>query len=657
MPREQGFRFEYFVNKPWMHSDMIAPFDFAISKSEQLLLSEKNRALGEIKPYFTLNTRTEARVHKKADSLFLANWQKSIYGSNASLKTKHQQLLNRIIHDIYKKGLIRINDVVEQQQGDQRFYVVKNKLAEEKSLNEVFTLKSAFIYAETILQLEKKTDRTFVNEILESVLENNIMYDPVLTQKIREEALQKISLSKGMKFKGELVISRGDMIDEEKFQLIESLRKEYTSQSGGSENRYYLLLGQALITSMGILMIILFLYYFRIEILIDNAKFSFILMMIFLITALTGLSFRVNLLSVYIIPFCIVPVLVRAFLDTRTALFTHLASVLIIGQMVPNPFEFTFVQLTGGIFTIFSIINLRNRSQLFLSVLIIFLAYSIAYIGLIFTLEGKFTNLDISIFESFAISSGLTLFAYPLIFVFEKLFGFVSDVSLLELSNISSPLLRELALKAPGTFQHSLQVANLAEEASHKIGGSPLLARVGALYHDIGKSSTPMYFIENQISGVNPHNELSYTESAAIIVGHVHTGIEKAKENNIPDILIDFIRTHHGTTTAEFFLKMEKENRGDEQMDESVFRYPGPLPYSIETSVVMMADAVEAASRSLKKVDARSIDNLVESIINHQVEQNQFSNAPITFKHVSEIKKIFKRRLLSMNHLRIEYPK
>jgi len=639
-----------------MHSDLIAPFDFAISKPTDQVTREKENALAHLKPYFMYNAKTEVRVKKTADSLFLASWKHSMYEKDAALKTRHRQLLDKIIHDIYKKGLIRVNDLRGQDPSGVQFFLVKNKLAEETSGSSVYTLKSAFIYAETLLQSEKKIDRSLINEVLEAALENNITYDATLSENVKNEAIKKIALSRGMKFKGQRIISRGDMVDEEKFLALESLRKEFLNQSGGAENRNYLLLGQALIVSMGVLMMILFLFYFRMEVLTDNAKFSFILMMIFLISTLTGLSFSVNLLSVYIIPFCIVPVLVRAFLDTRTALFAHLSCVLIVGQMVPNPFEFTFVQLTGGIFTVFSIVNLRNRSQLFLSVLIIFIAYSMAYTGLVFTMEGKFSKLDLAMFESFAISSGMTLFAYPLIFVFEKLFGFVSDVSLLELSNISSPLLRELALRAPGTFQHSLQVANLAEEASHKIGGSPLLARVGALYHDIGKCATPMYFIENQVTGVNPHYELSYTESAAIIVGHVSTGIEKAKANNIPDLLIDFIRTHHGTTTAEFFLKMEKENSQGETLDESVFRYPGPLPYSIETAVVMMADAVEAASRSLKNVDAKSIDELVERIINHQVEQNQFSNAPITFRHVNEIKKIFKRRLQSMNHLRIAYP-
>jgi putative nucleotidyltransferase with HDIG domain len=390
---------------------------------------------------------------------------------------------------------------------------------------------------------------------------------------------------------------------------------------------------------------------------LDNAKFSFILLLIFMISAMASLSLKLNLLSIYIFPYCILPILVRAFLDTRTALFTHLAVALIVGQITPSPFEFTYIQLIGGIFAVFSIVNLRNRSQLFISVGIIFVAYCLAYLALAFTREGKFSSLDIVFFESFAISAGLTLFAYPLIFIFEKLFGFISDVSLMELSDINSPLLRELALKAPGTFQHSLQVANLAEEAIIKIGGSSLLARVGALYHDIGKSETPMYFVENQYTGVNPHSELSYQDSASIIIGHVILGIEKAKANNLPDSIIDFIRTHHGTTMAEYFYKMAKESFPEEEINEQIFHYPGPIPYSIETAVVMMADAVEASGRSIKKFDAETIDALVEKIINHQIEQNQFVNSPITFRNVNTIKKVFKKRLLNMNHLRIEYPK
>jgi putative nucleotidyltransferase with HDIG domain len=656
-PKQAKFRFEYQQNKPWMHEDLIAPFDFAIEKSPEQINTEKQNLIKSNKPYFKFNESIKEIEKIKLDSLFEKKWQQSIYSNNKYAKDNHYKILNKIINQVYDKGIIQINDKIEAQNDDFELLLIKNNIADEAELADFYTLKTAYIFAETEFQKEKNIDRTFINELLENLLVQNVTFDSKRTLNEQDNNLKNLSLSKGMKYKGQRIISRGDMVDEEKLRWIESLKQEYLEQSGGNENNLYILLGQTLIVSLGVLMIILFLFSFRPEILLDNAKFSFILLLIFMISAMASLSLNLNLLSIYIFPYCILPILVRAFLDTRTALFTHLAVALIVGQITPSPFEFTYIQLIGGIFAVFSIVNLRNRSQLFISVGIIFVAYCLAYLALAFTREGKFSSLDIVFFESFAISAGLTLFAYPLIFIFEKLFGFISDVSLMELSDINSPLLRELALKAPGTFQHSLQVANLAEEAIIKIGGSSLLARVGALYHDIGKSETPMYFVENQYTGVNPHSELSYQDSASIIIGHVILGIEKAKANNLPDTIIDFIRTHHGTTMAEYFYKMAKVSFPEEEIDEKIFHYPGPIPYSIETAVVMMADAVEASGRSIKKFDAETIDALVEKIINHQIEQNQFVNSPITFRNVNTIKKVFKKRLLNMNHLRIEYPK
>jgi hypothetical protein len=415
-------------------------------------------------------------------------------------------------------------------------------------------------------------------------------------------------------------------------------------------------MGQALLVALCVLMVVIFLFLFRKDIYHNPQKFGFILLVIFLFSALAAISFRLKLNSIYFLPFCILPILIRIFFDTRIALFTHLSSILIVGLIVPDPFEFVFIQWIGGVFAIFSLLNLRNRSQLFFSTLIIFLAYLATFLGISVVREGAVEGIQWGNVQWFAISAVLVLFAYPLIFVFEKIFGLISDVSLLELSDINSHLLRELALKAPGTFQHSLQVANLAEEAILKVGGSTLLVRAGALYHDIGKMEMPLYFVENQLSGVNPHDELGYEESAAIIIGHVSKGIEMAKKNNLPDQLIDFIRTHHGTGRAEYFYQSFLKNFPQEDIDEQVFRYPGPLPFSKETAVLMMADAVEASSRSLQRYDLETLDKLVDRIIDHQLKNGQYANAEITFKDVSLIRKTFKRKLQNIYHLRIEYP-
>ncbi|MCX6295441.1 MAG: HDIG domain-containing protein [Bacteroidetes bacterium] len=435
------------------------------------------------------------------------------------------------------------------------------------------------------------------------------------------------------------------------------MKSEYEGESDGASDYFYILLGQILIVSLSLSILIAFLGFFRKEIFLDNAKITFILILIILQVLMARFSDASQSFNIYLLPFCILPIITRAFYDTRIALFVHLITVLIASFLAPDRFEFTFIQLLGGMVAIFSIVNMRNRSQIFISSGVIFLTYSVAFIGITIIQEGGSDAITWQGFAWFGISALLTLFSYPLIFVFEKLFGFISDVSLLELSDTNGKLLRELASRAPGTFQHSLQVANLAEEAIYNIGGNALLVRTGALYHDIGKMEMPMYFIENQANGMNPHDEMSFDESASIIISHVIKGIEIAKQNKLPEQIIDFIRTHHGTSITGYFYRSFQNAFPDEKIDESKFHYPGPIPFSKETAVLMMADSVEAASRSLKKYDVETIDELVEKIINTQIEQNQYANADITFKDINTLKKIFKKKLMNIYHVRVEYPR
>jgi putative nucleotidyltransferase with HDIG domain len=380
-----------------------------------------------------------------------------------------------------------------------------------------------------------------------------------------------------------------------------------------------------------------------------------ILTLILLMVVISSLTMAIDVNYLYVVPFCISPIILKAFFDNRVALFTHLISTLIIGFIVPNGFEFVFLQLMAGIVSILTVLKMYKRAQLFISVGKIIAVYFLIYIALSITHDGSFVGIELSMLTQFAISGAFTLFAYPLIFAFEKIFSLVSDVSLLELSDTNSPLLRRLSNEAPGTFQHSLQVANLAEEGVLAIGGNALLTRAGAIYHDIGKLKNPMYFIENQSSGLNPHDELSFDESAEIIISHVLDGIEIAKENNLPDELIDFIRTHHGTTTVQYFYKQFIANFPEEEVDIKDFTYPGPKPYSKETAVLMMADSAEASARSLKNPTAEHIDILIEKVINKQIEQDQFVNADITLKEITTIKKLFKKKLVNIHHARVEY--
>lgn len=421
--------------------------------------------------------------------------------------------------------------------------------------------------------------------------------------------------------------------------------------------RWMMFLGHFILVALAIGMLIMFLYLFRKDIYDDNSRIMLLMILILLIILVFLWARKINVFDMYLVPVCILPIIVRAFYDTRTALFTHIIALLIIGFEAPSGFEFMFIQTIAGMVAIFSILNMSRRSQFFISVLMIFLSYSISFIGVAILHEANFRSIDWTNLKWFLGNSIITLFAFPLIFIFEKAFGFLSDVSLMELADSNSPLMRELSMKAPGTFQHSLQVANIAEAAIFHIGGNPLIVRAGAMYHDIGKIDFPMYFIENQNTLNNPHDDISFEESARIIKSHVIRGIEKAKKHGIPEQIIDFIRTHHGTVRLQYFYQSFLKNFPEQIPDEDLFRYQGPLPFSRESAVLMMADSVEAASRSLKNADAASISNLVDHVIDNQIEQKQFDNAPITLKDISELRKLFKKMLMSIYHVRIEYPK
>jgi putative nucleotidyltransferase with HDIG domain len=654
-PKEGKFKYEFQKGKPWLHEDLIAPFDFAINKLPEEVAKEQNEIIKNFKPYFKLDETVYAQVSAAYPDEFEKRWE-LLKNPSTTYKSNYYEGLD-LLNEIYKKGVIKLNDLIERKPSDFSIYVLENNLADEVELKNLYTIQSAYNYAQKSLELGKDVDSELILSLLEDLLKQNIFYDQKTSLKVKKDLFDNISLIRDMNQRGQRIISRGDMVDDEKFNILNSLKNEYLSQLGATSNFYFILSGQFILVGICLLMLFIFFYLFRKDIFEDNHRMTFIMLIVCLMVLMATLASRFSIISIYLLPFCILPVISRTFFDTRVAMFTHLATCLIIGLHAPNPFEFVFIQLIGGIFAIFSIINLRKRAQLFFSVVIIFMAYSLSYIGISVIQEGKFTSIDWTTIAWFAASAGLTLFSYPLIYLFEKLFGFISDVSLMELADINSPLLRELALRAPGTFQHSLQVANLAEEAILAVGGSSLLVRTGALYHDIGKMEMAMYFIENQYTGVNPHDELSFEDSAKIITGHVNKGIEIAKKNNLPDALIDFIRTHHGTTRAQYFYVSFLKNFPDQAVDERIFQYPGPIPFSKETAVLMMADSVEAASRSLKKYDAEIIGELVEKVIDRQIEQGQFLNADITFKNINSIKKIFKKKLLNIHHLRIEYPK
>ncbi len=411
-----------------------------------------------------------------------------------------------------------------------------------------------------------------------------------------------------------------------------------------------------MLVCISIIVLVLFLAYFRKDVFADNKKVLLILLLIYLMVFATSRVIRYDIKYLYLIPVCLVPIIIRSFYDTRIALFVHIVTVIIIGFLVSNSFEFVFMQFIAGIISIVSISNLRKRSQFFITALLIFITYSAVYTGLSLIHEGNTESINKVNCAWFGISALLTLLTPPLIYIFERIFGFTTDISLIELSDTNTPLLRELLKKAPGTFHHSLEVANLVEDIITNIGGDRLLARAGALYHDVGKIETPMYFIENQPSGVNPHEDISYEESARIITGHVFKGIKIAKKHKLPEQVIDFIRTHHGTNKTQYFYTMFQKQHPLMIIDETMFTYHGPIPFSKETAVLMIADSVEAASRTLENPDEDSIKNLIDSIIEQHINNEQFNNANITYRDIAVVKKILEKQLMNIHHIRVHYP-
>lgn len=643
-PRESRFRYDLkeLQGHPWPYESLHAPIDFAIQKSDRELEDEKSSIQTNFVPYFRFDS-----------SLADESEQRMAYDLEAFTSGERTTFLE-LADQAYMKG-IRATQNAANRGSDDEVLVVAGNVAESKKLGEYLTPAEAdsFVFSKLnpLLrqQIREKADITFTA---------NVVYDSAMTMNYLNQALSNISQTRGAVVAGDLIVSKGEVVSPEVFHKLLSLQVAYDMLHDTGSSSWLGILGQIILTAFCLFLLFQFLRLFRRDILANDSRLLFILLMVVLTVLMSYLPVHWETIPVIVLPFCILPVIMRAFYDTRIALFVHLITCIIISIKLPGDrYSFLFIQVISGIAAIFSIVNMRNRSQLFFSVIIILTAYLVTHFSMGLMMEGDVMGFRAQDFINYTISAVLVLLAYPLIFIFEKLFGFVSDVTLMELADTNHPLLRDLAEKAPGTFQHSMQVANLAEEAIRRVGGNHLLVRAGAMYHDIGKTDLAIYFIENQATGMNPHDELSFEESASIIISHVVRGIEKAKAHKLPDVVIDFIRTHHGTTNTGYFLTLYKKNNPGEVVDEELFRYPGPIPYSRETAVLMMADAVEASSRSLHSYDADGIDSLVEQIIDHQAEQHQFDNSDITLKDITAIKKIFKKKLRSIYHVRVEYPK
>ncbi len=655
-PREGKFGYEYQKGKPWQHADLIAPVDLAILKPDAELKLEINEALNASMLYFRRDPQVKAtRTIQLTDAFNTLKNKTDDKLSVTHLKPEVLEELIVVLDTVFARGVIGLTSEIETKPQDYEIYEVDGNQAVKKPISHFFTIRSAGEFINK--QIAKNDDITpELGKLLLNALSQNILFDEENTQRAKDAIVSDIPVTRGMIQSGEKIISRGELVNSEKFQILESYRLDYQSKLGSDFQYEKIMLGQFILIALTIMVFILFMISFRRDIFVDNKRMLMLLLVILMMVYATALTVKAQPGLVFLLPFCLVPIIVRVFYDTRIAFFVHVVTLILAGFMVPSGFEFLFQQLIAGVIAIISVAEFRRRSQFFLTALAIFASYSIVYTGMLLIQDGSMQNVNYSMFLLYGGSAAFTLLSYPLIFAFEKMFGLVTEVTLMELTDTNSPLLRDLSLHAPGTFQHSMQVANIAEAAIYEIGGNTLLVRAGALYHDIGKMDMPMYFIENQLSEMNPHDDLTYDESARIIISHVYKGIEKAKKHKLPEVLIDFIRTHHGTRVAEYFFNRQRIEFPEEEAKDSDFRYPGPIPFSKETSVLMMADSVEAASRSMKAHTAESIHNLVEGIIDRQVEMKQFVNSDLTLKEITIVKKILKKKLLSIYHVRIAYP-
>ena len=664
MPRKKSFKYELIEGKPWPHESLISDMEFSILKPADKIAEEKQRIQNQKNFFFSLDQTKEVAARRKLNDE-LENYLSNKLKNRPKLRSKveHEKyilsiknIINSKWKDIYKKGVIQNNGNIEGKDPNYVIYVDNGDGSSARYLSDFFTINQATEEIKKINISSKKDYNEAVNLLIEA-LTQNILFNKNDTDLHLETELDKISKVSGKVSVGELIVSKGELVQQKTYLKLISYKKEFEGKQLSARANKFIVTGQVLLFSLCFLIIFLFIMKNKKSVFNDTNAIKFILLNILLFLALARFSlvFSNNQL-IYIVPFCALPLIIRSFYDLQLALFIYTITIVLVGWLAPAPFHFVFIQLMAGILSVLTIENLYKRSDLFVSVSKIAAVYLITFLGISLITKGDIFGQDYIIYGYLIISAFLTLFSYQLVYVYEKLFSLVSDVSLLELTDTNHPILKEMAEKAPGTFQHSIQVSNLAEQAIMEIGGNVLLVRAGAMYHDIGKLDNPLFFIENQMAGVNPHDELSADESAKLIISHVIKGIEKAKKFNLPEQIIDFIRTHHGDSMVQYFYR-QYVTKFPEKMDHTEqFSYPGPKPFSIETAVLMMADSVEAATRSLPEKNPEKISDLVNNIIQNQMNNGQFDNAYITLKEIELIKKIFIKKLQNIHHSRIEYP-
>lgn len=639
-PNQKKSDYDFVAGGFWNSEDLYAPFDFAVQKSQE----EIDRDIATAKSDALLFFYFDSVVYSKVENQLLnMDWTLTNYQRNELL---------RLVGRIYSRGYLQLPDKVDI---NRTIVLLKGNVGTTREYNDFYSKAQINDLLHEQLEGYGKSDSLRIY-LLNNVLQPNIVFDDIRTKLEEDSRLSQISSASGMVSMGQLIISKGEYITPEKANVLKSLEGEKKTRFDVNYSVLNRNIGLYLLIIIAFTALFLFLALIKHPLLTDNKKVTFVLFIIFLMCFMVAMLLRINPDLVMLAPLCLAPILVRVFFDMRVALYIHLVIIIIIASFVPNSFEFIFYQLIAGMMSIISVKNFEHRSNFFVVSLIVFLTYSAIYVAGVLSQDTTLENVNVNRFLIFFCNALLLLMAFPFTYLFEKIFGFVSVLTLLEISSTNTKALRDLSNKAPGTFQHSVQVANIAEDMINEIGGDSLLARVGALYHDIGKMYAPLYFTENQTSGFNPHAELESENSASIIIAHVRNGVEMAKKYHLPEGVIDFIRTHHGTTKTGYFYNRYIIEHPDEPVDEALFAYNGPKPYSRETAVVMLVDSVEAAVRSLNTHDKESISSLIDRIVEGKIRDNQFSNCNITFRDIDTIKRILKDKMLSIYHVRIAYP-
>ena len=643
LPNEGKFNYQFDINKPWKYGLLQASFDFPIYKNDLQVQKEQDSILADYQPYFQIDKEAEKNVLSKLREDYNKTLRHSLPG------TDYVRYIERTLKALYEDGIIAGNDLKRMEEDSIiAIRLVDKNVATSRFIDQLYTVKEAYEYllnADTAHYKKKILQQCNLNDYITP----NLVYDEEKSEAAQKDLLSNISWANGFVLNGQKIIDRGEIVDEQTYNILESLRKEWEKRSDSVQEKRLTLAGQILYVGIFLFCFMAYLELFRADYYERKGTLTLLFALIVFFPVLSSIKVEQNLSSIYVVPFAMIPIIVRVFLDSRTAFMAHVTIILLCSITLRFPHEFILLQVVAGMVAIYSLRELSQRSQLLRTALVVFISYALLYFAFELIHEDDLTKLNTRMYIYFMINGIL------LLFLLEKIFGFTSDVTLVELSNINNSLLREMSEVAPGTFQHSLQMANLAAAAANKIGGKSQLVRTGALYHDIGKMVNPAFFTENQ-SGVNPHKSLSYEQSAQVIISHITDGLKLAEKHNLPKVIKDFISTHHGRGLTKYFYISYKNEHPDEEVDQEKFRYPGPNPFTKEQAVLMMADSVEAASRSLPEYTEESISTLVDKIIDTQVSEGYFKECPITFKDIATVKALFKEKLKTMYHTRISYP-